>query len=134
MQQKLGDRLKVKERRARGSRSAPVKVVGDVDEASISNHQQVSKRKGSSSGVVMVESFAAAEEEELEKERSQPIISKTSNTTKDSGADVLSKNTRAKEMANKRRELEQSVSRESINIRHRSGDRKRKSTKKETKK
>merc|ERR1719317_1868413 len=133
MQQKLGDRLKVKERRARGSRSAPVKVVGDVDEASTSNHQQVSKRKSSSSGVVMVESFAAAEEEELEKERSQPIISKTSNTTQDSGADVLSKNTRAKEMANRRRELEQSVARESINIRQRSEDRKHKSTKKETK-
>ena len=80
-----------------------------------------------------MESSAAAEEEELEKERSRPIISKTSNTTQDSGADVLSKNTRAKEMANRRRELEQSVSRESINIRHRSGDRKHKSTKKETK-
>ena len=36
-------------------------------------------------------------------------------------------------MANRRRELEQSVSRESINIRHRSGDRKHKSTKKEMK-
>ena len=81
----------------------------------------------------MVESFAAAEEEELEKERSQPIISNTSNTTQDSGADVLSKNTRAKEMANRRRELEQSVAREPINIRQRSEDRKHKSTKKEIK-
>ena len=135
LQQMLGDRLKVEERRARGSRSAlvKVKVVGDVVEASTSNHQQVSKRKSSSSGVLMVESFAAVEEEELGKERSQPIISKTSNTTQDSGADVLSKNTRAKEMANRRRELEQSVSRESINIRHRSGDRNHKSTTKETK-
>ena len=133
LQQMLGDRLKVEERRARGSRSAPVKVVGDVVEASTSNHQQVSKRKISSSGVVMVESFAAAEEEELEKERSQPIISKTSNTTQDSGADVLSKNTRAKEMANRRRELEQSVAREPTNIRQRSEDRKHKSTKKEIK-
>ena len=140
LQQMLGDRLKVEERRARGSRSAlvKVKVVGDVVEASTSNHQQVPKRKISTSGVVMcplsvVESSAAAEEEELEKERSQPIISKTSNTTQDGGADVLSKNTRAKEMANRRRELEQSVSRESINIRHRSGDRNHKSTKKETK-
>merc|ERR1711972_183660 len=52
LQQMLGDRLKVKERRARGSRSAPVKVVDDVVEASTSNHQQVSKRKSSSSGVV----------------------------------------------------------------------------------
>ena len=144
LQQMLGDRLKVEERRARGSRSAPVKVVGDVVEASTSNHQQVNrlvvpKRKSSTSGVVkcqklsLVESSAAAEEEEMQKERSQPIISKTSNTTQDSGADVLSKNTRAKEMANRRRELEQSVSRESINIRQRSEDRKHKSTKKETK-
>ena len=136
LQQMFGDRLKVKERRARGSRSAPVKVVDDVVEASTSNHQQVSKRKSSSSGVVCVslaESFAAAEEEELEKERSQPIISNTSNTTQDSGADVLSKNTRAKEMANRRRELEQSVAREPINIRQRSEDRKHKSTKKEIK-
>ena len=138
LQQMLGDRLKVEERRARGSRSAlvKVKVVGDVVEASTSNHQQVSKRKSSSSGVVCVslaESFAAAEEEELEKERSQPIISNTSNTTQDSGADVLSKNTRAKEMANRRRELEQSVAREPINIRQRSEDRKHKSTKKEIK-
>ena len=136
LQQMLGDRLKVKERRARGSRSAPVKVVDDVVEASTSNHQQVSKRKSSSSGVVCVslaESFAAAEEEELEKERSQPIISKTSNTTQDSGADVLSKNTRAKEMANRRRELEQSVAREPTNIRQRSEDKKHKSTKKEIK-
>ena len=138
LQQMLGDRLKVEERRARGSRSAlvKVKVVGDVVEASTSNHQQVPKRKISTSGVVMcplsvVESSAAAEEEELEKERSQPIISKTSNTTQDSGADVLSKNTRAKEMANRRRELEQSVAREPINIRQRSEDRKHKSTKKE---
>ena len=139
LQQMLGDRLKVEERRARGSRSAPVKVVGDVVEASTSNHQQVSKRKSSSSGIVdcrklsLMESSAAAEEEELEKERSRPIISKTSNTTQDSGADVLSKNTRAKEMANRRRELEQSVAREPINIRQRSEDRKHKSTKKEIK-
>ena len=140
LQQMLGDRLKVEERRARGSRSAlvKVKVVGDVVEASTSNHQQVPKRKISTSGVVMcplsvVESSAAAEEEELEKERSQPIISKTSNTTQDSGADVLSKNTRAKEMANRRRELEQSVAREPINIRQRSEDKKHKSTKKEIK-
>ena len=121
-----------------------MKVVGDVVEASTSNHQQVNrqvvpKRKISTSGVVIcrklssVESSAAAEEEEMQKERSQPIISKTSNTTQDSGAQVLSKNTRAKEMANRRRELEQSVSRESINIRQRSEDRKHKSTKKETK-
>merc|ERR1711962_1176071 len=136
----LGDRLKVEKRRARGSRSsAPVMVVGNVVEASTSNHQQVSKRKISTSGVVMcrklslVESTAAAEEEELQKERSQPIISKTSKTTQDSGADVLSKNTRAKEMANRRRELEQSVSRESIHIRQRTEDRKHKSTKKEPK-
>ena len=137
LQQMLGDRLKVEERRARGSRSAPVKVVGDVDEASTSNHLQVSKRKISTSGVVMcrklVESSAAADGEEMQKEKSQPVISKTSNTTQDSGAEVLSKNTRAKEMANRRRELEQSVSRESINIRQRSEDRKHKSTKKETK-
>ena len=40
LQQMLGDRLKVKERRARGSRSAPVRVVvvSDVVEASTSNH------------------------------------------------------------------------------------------------
>ena len=80
----------------------------------------------------MVESFAAAEEE-LVKKRSQPIISKTSNRTEDCGVEVLSKNTRAKEMANSRQELEQSVSRVSNNIRQRSEDRKHKSTKKETK-
>ena len=44
LQQMLGDRLKVEERRARGSRSAPVKVVGDVVEASTSNHQQVNRQ------------------------------------------------------------------------------------------
>merc|ERR1719209_2478227 len=74
-----------------------------------------------------------SDEDELTKERSQPKSSKTSNTNEGSGAEVLSKNTRAQEMANRRQELEQSVSRVPTNSRQRSEGKTHKSTKKDTK-
>merc|ERR1719357_471174 len=81
----------------------------------------------------MVEPSAGADEEELQKERSQPKSSKTSNTNEGSGAEGFSKNTRAQEMASRRQELEQSVSRVKTNSRQRSEDTTHKSTKKDTK-
>ena len=110
LQQMLGNRLKVE----RGSRSAPVKVVGEVVEANSNNQQHpsrlaVSKRKSSTSGVVVtcrkvsiVEPSAVADEEqeELQKERSQSKSSKTSNTSEGIGAHALSRNTTLKIYSN----------------------------------